>query len=131
MTVHEHILLTEKLQGLNPHEDKQKEITEKVGLTEHLNSLVSTLSPGCKRKLSIGLALIGEPSLLILDEQTANLDLNSREKVWKMLINLVRRPGSRMSVLVSTQQIEEAEILSTRIFIIKNGTNILCETISS
>lgn len=69
--------------------------------------------------------------MLILDEPTANLDLNSREKVWKMLINLVRRPGSRMSVLVSTQQIEEAETLSTRIFIIKNGTKILCETISS
>lgn len=131
MTVREHIVLTEKLQGLVPHEDKHKEISEKVGLTEHLDSLVSSLSPGCKRKLSIGLALIGEPSLLILDEPTANLDLNSREKVWKILIHLVRRPGSRMSVLVSTQHIEEAETLSTRIFIIKNGTKILCETISS
>jgi ABC-2 type transport system ATP-binding protein len=75
------------LQGIALHEDKLKEISDKVDLTVHIDFLVSTLSPGSKRKLSIGLALIGEPILLILDEPTANLDLNSREKIWKMLIH--------------------------------------------
>jgi ABC-type multidrug transport system ATPase subunit len=131
MTVREHLVLTMKLQGLEPQVAKLEEITEKVGLTEYFDSLISTLSQGCKRKLSIGMALIGDPSLLILDEPTANLDLNSREKVWKILIQLVRRPGSRMSVLVSTQHIEEAETLSTRIFIIKDGTKILCDTVGN
>lgn len=68
--------------------------------------------------------------MLILDEPTANLDLNSREKVWKILNNLTCH-GSRMSVLVSTQHIEEAETLSTRIFIIKDGTKGLCATVGS
>lgn len=131
MTVCEHMVLTMKLQGLEPQEAKLEEITEKVGLTANFDSLVSTLSQGCKRKLSIGLALIGDPSLLILDEPTANLDLNSRERVWKILLNLVTRPGSRLSVLVSTQHIEEAETLSTRIFIIKDGTKGLCATVGS
>lgn len=131
MTVREHLVLTMKLQGFVPQEAKLKEITDKVGLTTHFDSLISTLSPGSKRKLSIGLALIGDPRLLILDEPTANLDLNSREKVWKILIQLVRRPGSRMSVLVSTQHIEEAETLSSRIYIIKDGTKILCDTVGN
>ena len=86
MTVREHLVLTMKLQGLEPQLAKLKEITDKVGLKEYFDSLISTLSQGCKRKLSIGLALIGDPTLLILDEPTANLDLNSREKVWKILI---------------------------------------------
>jgi len=131
MTVREHMVLTMKLQGLEPQEAKLEEITDKVGLTALFNSLVSTLSQGSKRKLSIGLALIGDPSLLILDEPTANLDLNSREKVWNILLNLVTRPGSRMSVLVSTQHIEEAETLSKRIFIIKDGTKGLCANVGS
>jgi ABC-type multidrug transport system ATPase subunit len=124
-------VLTMKLQALALVKDKLKEITDKVGLTADLDSLVSNLSPGSKRKLSIGLALIGDPELLILDEPTANLDLNSREKIWNILIHLVRRPGSRMSVLVSTQHIEESETLSTRVFIIKDGKKILCEPVSS
>ena len=86
MTVREHLVLTMKLQGFVPQEAKLKDIADKVGLTSHFDSLISTLSPGSKRKLSIGLALIGDPSLLILDEPTANLDLNSREKVWNILL---------------------------------------------
>jgi len=56
-----------------------------VGLEHQLKIQIKKLSPGFKRKLSVLLALIGSPRLLILDEPTSNLDLNSREKVWTTL----------------------------------------------
>ena len=99
-----------------------------VGLEHYLNVQIKTLSPGSKRKLSVLLALIGSPRLLILDEPTSNLDLNSREKVWGTLRQLVQNQELKISILVSTQHIEEAERLSSRIFIIQNGEKMVCDT---
>jgi ABC-type multidrug transport system ATPase subunit len=99
-----------------------------VGLEHHLQVQIKTLSQGYKRKLSVLLALIGSPRLLILDEPTSNLDLNSREKVWGTLRQLVQNQELKISILVSTQHIEEAERLSSRIFIIQNGEKAVCDT---
>ena len=56
-----------------------------VGLEHQIKVQIKKLTQGLKRKLSVILALIGSPRLLILDEPTSNLDLNSREKVWRTL----------------------------------------------
>jgi ABC-2 type transport system ATP-binding protein len=65
-----------------------------------MSKRVKELSPGIRRKLSIAMSLIGEGKLLILDEPTANLDLNSRQKVWKMLKGLASK--GEISILIST-----------------------------
>jgi ABC-2 type transport system ATP-binding protein len=58
------------------------------------------LSPGSRRKLSLSMALIGEAKLIILDEPTANLDLDSREKIWALIKSIVK--DNSLSILIST-----------------------------
>jgi len=65
---------------------------------------------------------------MIMDEPTSNLDLKSRENIWSILVSLAKAPESYISVLVSTQHIEEAENLSSRILIINEGQKVMFET---
>jgi ABC-2 type transport system ATP-binding protein len=59
--------------------------------------------------------------LLILDEPTSNLDFYSRGNIWNVITNIAKKKSKKLSVLVSTQHIEEAERLCDRILIIKDG----------
>ncbi len=70
-----------------------------------------------KRKLSLGMALIAKSKLIILDEPSSGLDVESRRQVWD-LINFIK-PGR--SIIMSTQHIEEADELSNRICIMSQG----------
>ena len=72
------------------------------------------------------MSLIGEGKLLILDEPTANLDLRSRENIWKMIKKLAKKGD--ISILVSTQHIEEADYMGTRVCVLKNGKMVECDT---
>ena len=85
MTVREHLNVTMKLLGERVTSEKLEKLGKKVGLLNRIDYLVKNLSAGYKRKLSIGIALIGNPRLLILDEPTSNLDLSSREMIWKVI----------------------------------------------
>lgn len=60
------------------------------------------MSPGAKRKLSIAMALVGEAKLIILDEPTSNLDLNSREKIWYLIKKIASSKEHQRAVLIST-----------------------------
>ncbi len=77
-----------------------------------------------KRKLSLGIALIGKPKCIILDEPTSGLDVESRRQVWD-LIKFIK-PGR--SIIMTTQHIEEADELSNRICIMSNGNIIALDT---
>jgi len=128
LTVKEHLILTTRLLGLEDYKNSGiLSILEQVGLSDKINAPVGTLSPGGKRKLSIAISLVGNPRLLIMDEPTSNLDLKTREKIWAIIQSLVK-DENRMSVLVSTQHIEEAENLSNRILIIKDTSKIICDS---
>ena len=63
-----------------------------------------------------------------MDEPTSNLDLKSRENIWRILVSLAMSADSKMSVLVSTQHIEEAENLSSRILIINDGKKVMFDS---
>jgi len=78
---------------------------EQLDLGADLIKQVRYLSPGGRRKLSIGMALIGDARVIILDEPTSNLDLESREQIW----NILRGVAQGRAVLISTQHIDEAE----------------------
>lgn len=106
--------------GLTRKEARQRadEILELVGLTERAKSRVATFSGGMQRRLNIGIALMGRPELLFLDEPTVGIDPQSRNNIFETVKQL-NRDG--MTVLYTTHYMEEADQLSDRIAVIDNG----------
>lgn len=81
-------------------------VAEIVDLTDHLGKLVSGYSGGMKRRLSLAIALLGEPDLLILDEPTVGIDPSLRKQIWREL-KLLKEKG--VAILVTTHVMDEAE----------------------
>lgn len=91
---------------------------KKLGLWEKRKASVRALSGGMKRRLMIARALIHHPKLLILDEPTAGVDIESRRDMWQFLQELNE---SGTTILLTTHYLEEAEALCKNIAIINNG----------
>lgn len=89
-----------------------------VNLLDKKDSIVSTLSGGMQRRLNIAIALIHNPKLLILDEPTTGLDIESRYEIWQLIFKL-KQEG--ITILLTTHFLEEAEKLCDRIGIIQEG----------
>ena len=105
------------LQGLAIAERTRKRIRW-LHLDEYENTKVANLSGGWRRRVNIAVALVHSPSLLILDEPTAGLDIEARYELWKLIKDF--REGG-VSVLLTTHQLEEAERLCSRIGILQGG----------
>lgn len=110
--------------------DKNKTI-EKVAkylklleLDSVINKKAGKLSGGYKRRLSIALALISEPEILFLDEPTLGLDVLSRADLW----DIIRSLKGKITIILTTHYMEEAEMLSDRVAIMKNGRILICDT---
>ena len=86
-------------------------------LSHVANAQVKTFSGGMKRRLSVGIAGIGNPRVVFLDEPTTGMDPVSRRQVWKLIQRLKR---NRVLVL-TTHAMEEADVLSDRIGVIVDG----------
>ena len=99
-------------------------VAEVIELTDHLNKLVSSYSGGMKRRLSLGIALLGNPKLLILDEPTVGIDPSLRRKIWKEL-HYIKTNGT--SILVTTHVMDEAE-LCDKIGLLSGGNLIALGT---
>ena len=82
------------------------------------------LSGGQQRRLSIAMALISEPEILFLDEPTLGLDVLARSELWE----LIRALKGKITIVLTTHYMEEAEALSDRIGIMKDGKLLLCDT---
>jgi ABC-2 type transport system ATP-binding protein len=120
LTVREHLELFARLKGLTKIEARTAacETAEELGLGAELGKRVGALSGGQRRRVLVGLALLGRPPLLVLDEPTTGLDPASRRAVW----DVIRRAAARgATVILSTHYIEEAERLSDRVGIILAG----------
>jgi ABC-2 type transport system ATP-binding protein len=94
-------------------------ILDLVNLADKRKSYVMNLSHGMRQKLSIGIALINEPEILILDEPTTGLDPVARREIWNILIDLKSR---QTSLILTTHYMEEAEFLCDHIIIMDKGT---------
>jgi len=92
-------------------------VIEVFSLKEYEKKLAKTLSGGWKRKLSIAMAIIGEPKVLFLDEPTLGLDVLARRELWREIESL----KDRMSIILTTHYMEEAEALADKIFVMING----------
>ncbi|MGA3015362.1 MAG: ABC transporter ATP-binding protein [Bacteroidales bacterium] len=95
------------------------EIISIVGLEEKKKSYVVNLSGGQRQRLAIGIALLNDPKILLLDEPTTGLDPNARREIWAILQRL--KEHSQTSLILTTHYMEEAEKLCDQIVIIDNG----------
>jgi ABC-2 type transport system ATP-binding protein len=104
------------------YQRKQKHVTEiigLVGLEEKIKSYVVNLSGGQRQRLALGIALINDPKILLLDEPTTGLDPNARREIWSILQNL--KQLGQTSLILTTHYMEEAEQLCDHIIIIDQG----------
>ena len=94
-----------------------RELSGQFDLETVLNRKAGKLSGGWQRRVSIAMALIGEPQILFLDEPTLGLDVIARHDLW----DVIRLLKGRVTIILTTHYMEEAEALSDRIGIMKNG----------
>jgi ABC-2 type transport system ATP-binding protein len=121
LTGREHLLLQGTLQGMRSAERRQRaeSLLQRVGLTEAADRRVGGYSGGMKRRLDLALALVHSPRILFLDEPTTGLDPQSRAALWEEVARLAHDEG--MTVFLTTQYLEEADVLADRIGIINHG----------
>lgn len=98
-----------------------RELLKIFGLETLEKSQVAKLSGGEKQKLSVVLALIGDPQIVFLDELTTGLDVAARREVWRTLKGLKE---SGLTIFLTTHYMEEAENLCDRILLIRNGKKV-------
>jgi ATP-binding cassette subfamily A (ABC1) protein 3 len=124
MTVEEHLILFGRIKGYSDQELKVVVDTQirEVGLTEKRHVKSSELSGGMKRKLSVAISLLGDSSLVFLDEPTSGMDPYSRRSTWEILLN---NRNERVMVL-TTHFMDEADILGDRIAIMAEGEVRCC-----
>jgi ABC-2 type transport system ATP-binding protein len=94
------------------------EVVELVGLAEKRDARVKTLSGGQQRRLDLGLALVGDPELIFLDEPTTGFDPAARRAAWQTIRDL-RSLGK--TILLTTHYLDEAEQLSDRVAVLREG----------
>jgi len=104
--------------GYYKHPRRVDEVVELVGLEEKKDAFVRTLSGGQKRRLDLGLALIGDPELVFLDEPTTGFDPEARRRAWDTIASLGELGKT---VLLTTHYLDEAERLCDRVGVLRNG----------
>ncbi|MCS6825755.1 MAG: ABC transporter ATP-binding protein [Caldilinea sp.] len=93
-------------------------VLEQVGLSEHLAKPVGALSGGMKQRLALGLALLSDPPVLVMDEPTANLDAAARSQLLQLLAQ-VKAAGK--TILFTSHRIEEVETLADEVAVMERG----------
>uniref|UniRef100_A0A8C2B4K8 Cholesterol transporter ABCA5 n=1 Tax=Cyprinus carpio TaxID=7962 RepID=A0A8C2B4K8_CYPCA len=119
LTVEEHLRIFAAIKGILPSDidSEVRKVLRDLDLEKIMDAQAKNLSGGQKRKLSVGIAILGDPKILLLDEPTAGMDPVSRHQVWSLLKS--RRAG-RVTVL-STHYMDEADILADRKAVISQG----------
>ena len=121
LTGREHLRLQSALHGISGEERKLRsnELLARVGLTDAADRKIRGYSGGMKRRLDLALALVHGPHILFLDEPTTGLDIQSRTALWEEVSRLARELG--VTVFLTTQYLEEADVLADRVGIIDQG----------
>ena len=108
--------------------DKAKEriveLIRLLSLDAVKNKKAGKLSGGWQRRLSIAMALVSSPQVLFLDEPTLGIDVIARSELW----DIIRSLKGKVTIILTTHYMEEAEALSDRIGIMKDGKLLICDT---
>jgi daunorubicin resistance ABC transporter ATP-binding subunit len=105
--------------------ERADELLQRFGLADAADRPVRTYSGGMRRRLDVAAALVPEPPVLFLDEPTTGLDPHSRNNLWQMIRELV---AEGKTVLLTTQYLEEADELASRVAVIDHGRVIANDT---
>ena len=121
LTGRDHLRLQATLQGIPRAERPARttELLERVGLSDAADRKVKGYSGGMKRRLDLALALVHRPRIIFLDEPTTGLDIQSRTALWTEVARLAREDG--VTIFLTTQYLEEADVLADRVGIIDQG----------
>ena len=103
---------------------KVAQVASMLSLENVMDKKAAKLSGGYARRLSIAMALISEPRVLFLDEPTLGLDVLARSELW----DIIRSLKGKVTIILTTHYMEEAEALSDRIGIMKDGKLLICDT---
>jgi linearmycin/streptolysin S transport system ATP-binding protein len=120
LTAFENLEFFGRMQGLAAREARTSalEILEQVGLADRADELVGAFSGGMKRRLNLACGMLHRPAALLLDESTAGVDPQSRERIFTIVTETAARGAA---ILYSTNYMEEAERLCDRILLVDHG----------
>ena len=126
LSVRENLQFIAEVHGAKKQEahERVENMIERMGLDQVSEQRAGTLSGGWQRRLSIAMALIGEPQILFLDEPTLGLDVLARHELWEQ----IRALKGKTTVILTTHYLEEAEVLCDRIAILAGGKLITVGT---
>lgn len=116
LSVYENLKYFSNLYNIKDYEETISNLIQLLGLSKH--SMVETLSGGNKRRVNIACSMVSNPSILLMDEPTIEIDPVSRLGIWN-IIKRINDTGT--TVIISTNMIDEAKALSDRVLIIRNG----------
>ncbi len=120
-TGEENLRMMGRLCGLSRAEsrDRASELLERFDLADAGGRRLSTYSGGMRRRLDLAASLVGQPSVVFLDEPTTGLDPRSRQAMWRIIAELA---NSGLAVFLTTQYLEEADRLADRVALLDGGT---------
>ena len=127
LTGRENLVLVARLRHLPAPGTIADDLLARFSLTEAAGRRVATYSGGMRRRLDIAMSLIGNPSVIFLDEPTTGLDPQARIEVWETVRELA---AHGTTVLLTTQYLEEAEQLAERIAILHEGRILVNGTLA-
>ncbi|MGZ4299982.1 MAG: ABC transporter ATP-binding protein, partial [Solirubrobacteraceae bacterium] len=127
LTARENLVLMARLRGRNGRAARVlvDELIDQFDIGAFRDRLVKNLSGGEKRRVDLAAGLIDTPHVLVLDEPTAGLDPRSRQVVWSTIRRLV---ADGVTLLLTTQYLEEADALADRVVLIDRGTEVAAGT---
>ena len=130
LTVHETLRIFGKLRGLSSGDARIRaaELMSDLRLAEYRDVTNVKLSGGLKRRVMVGIAMIANPALIVLDEPTTGLDPQSRRDMWNLMRDY-KVQGT--TILMTTHYMEEAEELCDRVGIISQGRMLALDTVAS
>jgi len=128
LTGTENLVLLARLTGQSRPTARQraKDLLRQFSLEDAASRAVKTYSGGMRRRLDLAASLVGNPSVLFLDEPTTGLDPRSRNGMWNVVRDLTQNHG--VTVLLTTQYLEEADQLAEQIAVIDHGAMIAAGT---
>ena len=124
LTVQDHLRFYAEIKGIPTH-DRERVVVRmaaEVGLLDKMTCPSCELSGGQRRKLSVGIAFMGDPFLVVLDEPTSGMDPKSRRDTW----DIIRKNRAERVIMLSTHFMDEADILCDRIGIMHTGKLATC-----
>jgi len=125
LTIRQIVRLYAGLYGVAPSDAEITEGLKEIGLEDEASKPFKQLSGGQQQRLSLYVAVMHRPALLLLDEPTAGLDPQSRRQLWSRIENIRQQGGS---IILTTHSMEEAEAVCDRVAIIDHGTLLTAET---